>query len=317
MMKANIIKSILITAFLFAATATAECQIEMSFTKSFIDSIKDKISITIDYNLYNANDKNVETCSSMNTGKGQSVRYSKKDKDLILSGGNEYIGLPIVTRIFNAKFDQKAIDLISKNKSKRINITGVWRIWCDYFGNDIFTQGLTNEHATSYNPEHVFEMTPALKINDITLDGYNEEIRVQRITDAETAFEKYSTTKTQINITDSIVTLTIHGVDGGFVDFFIKITGIQEVKNDGRVLLCNVYDKEDKLLYKNLRTIFIKDTEAEKTVRNLRNGERLRVLGIPRISLNEIYDRIKISEIDTNVKSGSLPVEMVIISLLN
>jgi len=316
-MKVNIIKNILITGFLFVAAATAECQIEMSFTKSFINSIKDKITITIDYNLDNANDKNVETCSSLNTGKGQSVRYSKKEKDLILSGRNEYIGFPIVTRIFNAKYDWKAIDLISKNKGKKINVTGVWRIWCDYFGNEIFKQTLTNERAKEYNPEHVFEMTPALRVNDINLDGYNEEISAQKITEAETAFEKYSNMKTQINIADSIVTLSLHGLDGNFVDFFITITGTQEVKNDGRVLLCNVYDKVDKLLYKNLRTIFMKDTEAEKTVRNLRKGEKLRVLGIPRIGLNEIYDRIKISEIDTNVLSGSLPIEMVIISLLN
>ena len=67
----------------------------------------------------------------------------------------------------------------------------------------------------------------------------------------------------------------------------------------------------------SMEMVFIKNSEPEKTVRKLSKGDRLRVLGIPRIDLNEIDSRIKISETDKQVLDGNLPFEMIILSVLD
>jgi len=137
----------------------------ISLKKSFIESIKDKITVTLDYNIDKANDNNVEAYSGFYTGKNPPVNNSKKSKDLIFSGRNQFVGLPIVARIFNAKTDLNAVDIISRKQGDKINLTGVWRLWCDYSGNEIFMQGKLNEASSDYNPPHIFELTPVLNIN--------------------------------------------------------------------------------------------------------------------------------------------------------
>ena len=114
-----------------------------------------------------------------------------------------------------------------------------------------------------------------------------------------------------------MITLITQGLGYDFVDFVLQINDLPDVKNDGRFILCNVYDNDGELLYSNLRMIFIKDSEPEKTVRTLSKGDKLRVLGVPRINLNEIDARIKKSITNNNVLNENLPFEMVILSELN
>ena len=311
------IKNLIIASILILFASTANSQIEISLKKSFIEFIKDKITVSIDYNLDKANYKYVNIYSNNYTGKNPPVSNSKKSKDLIIAGRSQFIGMPVVAKIFNAKTDAEAVDIISQNKGEKINLKGVWRLWCDYLGNDNFSQGEGNEVLSDYNPPHVFEFTPVTKINETNLTGYNDEINVHRIFSAETAFGKFSSAKCTVKINDSMITLITQGLGYDFVDFVLQINDLPDVKNDGRFILCNVYDNDGELLYSNLRMIFIKDSEPEKTVRTLSKGDKLRVLGVPRINLNEIDARIKKSITNNNVLNENLPFEMVILSELN
>ena len=114
-----------------------------------------------------------------------------------------------------------------------------------------------------------------------------------------------------------MITLVTQGLGYDFVDFVLQLNDLPEIKNDGRIVLCNVYSKDGDLLYANLRMIFIKDSEPEKTVSELAKGDKLRVLGIPRINLNEIDSRINNSDTNKDLLNENLPFEMIIISVLN
>ena len=114
-----------------------------------------------------------------------------------------------------------------------------------------------------------------------------------------------------------MITLVTQGLGYDFIDFVLQLNDLPKIKKDGRIVFGNVYSKEGDLLYSNLRMIFIKDSEPEKTVSGLKKGEKLRVLGIPRINLNEIDSRINNSDTNKDLLNENLPFEMIIISVLN
>ena len=74
------IKNLIIASILILFASTANSQIEISLKKSFIEFIKDKITVSIDYNLDKANDKYVDIYSNNYTGKNPPVSNSKKSK---------------------------------------------------------------------------------------------------------------------------------------------------------------------------------------------------------------------------------------------
>jgi hypothetical protein len=313
----KIIKNILTITSLFLLVSAANSQIEINLKKSFIESIKDKITLTLDYTLDNSNAKKIDLYTDFYLRRGQSEKHTKNSTDLIMSGRNGFVGFPVISKIFNAKTDLEAVEFVAGNKGNNINLSGVWRLWCNYLGNDTIIQGKNNEVLNDYNPKHIFEVTPVLKINEIYLKGFSEKINPHRVFNAETAIGNYSSAKCQIRINDSLITLTTQGIVYDYADFVLQVNGMPEVKDDGRIILCNVFDDDGNILFKNLRMLFIKDSEPEKTVRKLTKGEKIRVLGIPRIDLNEIDSRIKNSETNKEVLNGNLPFEMIILSVLN
>jgi len=313
----KILKKILTITFLFLLASSAISQIEINLKKSFIESIKDKITVTLDYNLDAANDRNIDVYPDFYSPRGQSIKQSRNSTVLILAGRNDFIGLPLIAKVFNVKADSKAIDIVSNNKGNIIRLNGVWRLWCDYLENDNIIQGANNEVIKDYNSKHVFELAPVLRINKENLNGFDEKINAHRLVDAETAIGKYSSAKCRIVINDSIVTLITQGLVYDYADFTMQLNSSPEIKDDGMIIFCDVFGDNDNLLFKNLKMVFIKNSEPEKTVRKLSKGDRLKVLGIPRIDLNEIDSRIKISETDKQVLDGNLPFEMIILSVLD
>jgi len=116
------IKNLIIASILILFASTANSQIEISLKKSFIEFIKDKITVSIDYNLDKANYKYVNIYSNNYTGKNPPFSNSKKSKDLIIAGRSQFIGMPVVAKIFNAKTDAEAVDIISQNNGEKINL---------------------------------------------------------------------------------------------------------------------------------------------------------------------------------------------------
>ncbi|MDD5362316.1 MAG: hypothetical protein PHN88_09300 [Ignavibacteria bacterium] len=309
--------NILITAaIIFLMIPQTHSQTVITLSRTFIDSIKDRITLTLDYKIDYANDKNISVFTNNNFGRVRASSYNKRSNDLIMRGSSDFIGLPITAKISDAKEYPEAVDLISKHIGDRVKISSVWRIWNNYFGNDTFQWNKSGGKDKRAGIENVFELSPVTQIDDLNITGYDNISNSVQFMDAETAFGLFSQTKCEIDIEDTAITISTRGLSSNYVEFTIRESGLSETVNDGRIAECNVYNNDDILIHKNLRAIFVKDSEPEKIFRNLRKGEMLRVIGIPRISLHEIDSKMRITGAN-NIKFDGLPVEMIIISVLN
>ena len=303
---------------LIVISSSAQSQIVLTLKKSFIESLQNKITIKSDFNFDKANKKIINIKSGFYLGKSAPLHQDTKlYEDLIMSGSSFDIGFPVEAKIFNANHDFSTSDIISQYLNKKINLTGVWRIWTEYFGNDKIRQGELSGKLNDNTAEHIFEISPVTKFNDIELKGYNKLTKTNKIQNAENAFPKYSLLKCNISCDDSLITITTNGIGYDFVDFVLQLNDTSDIRDDGRFIDCNVFDNNNNLLVKNLRMVFIKNSGPEKAVRKLSIGDKLRVLGMPRFNLNEIYSRIKSSESNKEMLNYNLPYEMVIISVIN
>jgi hypothetical protein len=83
---------------------------------------------------------------------------------------------------------------------------------------------------------------------------------------------------------------------------------------DGFALLVRVYDLQGKELVKKQRVVFVKDTLCEQTARTLEPSQRLRVIGVPRVSLKLLDWRIERRDDARDPLNWHLPYEMVVIA---
>jgi hypothetical protein len=79
--------------------------------------------------------------------------------------------LPVVGEIANAALHKDAMEIVhhSGGSGKPLSVTGVWRIWPEHSGSKTETQGKPLEAYTIANPEHVFEIHPVTRLNDLGL----------------------------------------------------------------------------------------------------------------------------------------------------
>src|SRR3981081_2802034 len=101
----------------------ASAQIQITLRQSFIDSIKNKVTISVDYVIDKAHAQ---------------PNSPAKDGDMHIAGRAETIGLPIVAEIMNAASTPKPVSLVHsvEGSDQVVSLTGVWRIWCEHAGED-------------------------------------------------------------------------------------------------------------------------------------------------------------------------------------
>jgi hypothetical protein len=102
-----------------------------------------------------------------------------------------------------------------------------------------------------------------------------------------------------------------------FAQFVIRLNEDPVALEDGHGVICSVFDHEGELHFRGRRMVFIKGTADDEEVAVLKKGDRLRVTGIPRISLKLLQWRLDhrndpghdVSPLDWN-----LPYEMIIVA---
>src|SRR5262249_38657861 len=110
-----------------------------------------------------------------------------------------------------------------------------------------------------------------------------------------------------------------------FAEFIIKLNPPTDRPNpapieDGHLAMATVYDVDGELVSHRRRMVFIKGTDADSRVAALAEGRRLRVVGIPRISLRLVNWRLAHrDDRDEEMKplnplGWTLPYEMIIVS---
>ena len=198
-----------------------------------------------------------------------------------------------------------------------LNVAGAWRLWCEHGGSSEHVQGKKLNKFNTTNPDHVFEIHPLTKVNTESLLATFIPIEGYKTKDAENAFTVYENRKCEV-IPNSVknTTTIVTGMAGyNYVEFIMELN--QEPINlaDGKAVMASVHDLQDDLLVRNRRMIFVNETPPEKELRGMKEGDKMHVLGIPRINLALVSWRARNSAERPEVSSWSLPYEIIIVAV--
>jgi hypothetical protein len=265
---------------------SALAEIEIKLKRAFIDSYKNKVTIeATDFIVVKAHKK---------------PNSPSKDGDLHVAGMASGVGLPIVAEIMNAASFQSAVDLIHsvEGTNNSISLGGIWRIWCEHAGDDSQIQG-DPFTITNTNPPHVFQIHPVIRLNSIDVLDSFRPVYGYEYKNAEDAFYRFENTECEIIPDNGFITLITKGVGYNYVDFKIEL--LEEPykyrgTEDGRFLFCRVLDLEDEVISQKERMVFVRDSKPDKTIEDMKMGDVLRVIGIPRINLNLVSWRVNEAE---------------------
>lgn len=269
---------------LFCLSALAE--IEIKLKRAFIDIYKNKVTIeATDFIVVKAHKK---------------PNSPSKDGDLHIAGMASGIGLPIVAEIMNAASFQSAVDLIHsvEGTNNSISLGGIWRIWCEHAGDDSQIQG-DPFTITNTNPPHVFQIHPVTRLNSIDVLDSFRPVYGYEYKNAEDAFYRFENTECEIIPDNGFITLITKGVGYNYVDFKIELLEDPykyRGTEDGRFMFCRVLDLEDEVISQKERMVFVRDSKPDKRIEDMKMGDVLRVIGIPRINLNLVSWRVNEAE---------------------
>jgi hypothetical protein len=272
--------------------------------KEFIEKYKDRVTIAADFN--------VDTVGP--------IHPPKQDGDMHFSGRAEEVGLPIVAEIQNAKSQMAAVNAVRKAAGKDpIRLTGVWRLWCEHAGGGVFEQGAPLEKFPDSNPDHVFEIHPVTRVGKLSVLGALKPIKGYTPKDAHRAFLHYENVKCKITPKGGTIAIRTGMAGYNHVKFMLEtLQGPEKhrvIKGDGRFVMCAVRDTDGDLVARRVRLAFVEGSAPELAVRELAKGERLMVLGLPRIDLALVSWRVEHQDDPREPLTWNLPYEMTVIGV--
>ena len=172
----------LLSAFVLSVilTAAAHAEVEITLRNDFIEQYKNRATITATFTVDKAH---------------PNPNPPKKDGDLHIAGRAPEIQLPAVAEIMNAADYPDVVDAVhhAEGSSNPIAITGAWRLSCEH-ASEPQVQGTPLAPFTTTNPDHVFEIHPAVRIGDQDVMGSLRTIQGFQTKDAEAAFLNYENT---------------------------------------------------------------------------------------------------------------------------
>ncbi len=298
------IPKIIFILLLLSLTGNSFSQINIILRKSFIDSIKNRVTIDADYFVVKMHEH---------------PNPPSKDGDIHIAGYCSRIGLPVVSEIMNARDEDEAVDTLHayEGKDLSVQIEGAWRIWCEHSGSDTQDQGAPIPQIVNTNPDHVFEIHPVTMVKEQNIINSLRAIDGYTYKKADDAFDRYSKAVCKLEDKGDEVVIRTKGVGYNYVGFYIELLDTSQfVTEDGRFLMCSVKDKEGNVIYSKMRMAFPKGSEAEIEVRELDKGSMMHVLGIPRIDLRLLSYRINHSADKPFMLEWNLPVEMIVVASL-
>jgi len=287
---------------LIVAVSITASQTTITLKNKFIEKYKNRATITATYTIDKAHEK---------------PNPAKNDGDLHIAGRAPEVKLPTVAEIMNAKDETGAVDSVHQHEGTNdpVMLTGAWRIWCEHGGQSEQIQGKRLNKFTTTNPDHVFEIHPVTKLEDISLLGSLKTIEGFEPKDAERAFTSYEGKQCQIKVDATTTTIITPMAGYNYVEFIIELNEAPFEVDDGKLVMASIYDTNEDLLVRNRRMVFIKDSEPEKKLGGLKQGNRLHVLGIPRINLAIVSWRVRNAVLRPEVLTWNLPYEMIIVGV--
>jgi hypothetical protein len=305
------------TALLIAALASvgafggsAACRAEtLALSKKFVDQVKDQA--TIDAKLH----------VDVHPDKPHTISSSGNDGDIHMAGRANEIRLPLVAEIINAKLEPQALDLLRKTATGSIvPVSGIWRIWFEHLGKEKQVQGATVQIPASSNPAHLFEIHPLTRFGNVDVERSSfVEIKKYQAYDASTAFGFYEANDSTLQASSTAIMIAASQGKYNYAEFAIERAGpvVKTSSGDGFMMLANVYDTNDDetpVTAAPRRMVFVKGSEPADRVQKLAMGDRLHVLGIPRVNLAEVASLV--AHHGTDEVEVNLPYEMIIVAVL-
>jgi hypothetical protein len=229
----------------------------------------------------------------------------------------------MVAEIMNAGQSAESASVTLMNNTsagQTVPLTGVWRIWVEHPSPGDQTQGDSVDVPANSNPDHVFEIHPITNF-----DGQDvADSSLIPITDpsdghsysaypASTAFAAYEKLQSTISVSDTSVSINANKAGYNYTEFLLEPAGTPAQGDNGIFVLANVYDLSDPetpVTASPRRMVFVDNTEPAKQLASLSPGQRLHVLGIPRVNLAEVA-----AVSGSNPVDMALPYEMIIVAV--
>lgn len=281
--------------------ATAE--IELTLKNAFIEKYKNRTSI--------------EDQCVVDHSKGKANAASKDGDMHVAVRCPKEIALALVAEIMNAKDHPDAIALTKTAESdgSKVKIAGAWRIWNEHGGDERFIQGQKVSKADGTNPDHVFEIHPITQLGEFDLRASFKPIEGYTPKKAEDAFNRYENTRAKITKNKVTTKITSPGLGYNYVDFQMELMEKPFPVPDGSFARAKVRGWDGELVARKKRMVFVKDTPPELAVRDLEDGDCLRVLGIPRLDLALVSWRTRNSAKRPDVLGWNLPYEIIVVGV--
>ncbi|HYL16261.1 MAG TPA: hypothetical protein VEV41_24725 [Terriglobales bacterium] len=152
---------------------------------------------------------------------------------------------------------------------------------------------------SSSGAAHVFEIHPITDVAGTSVLETIQPIAGFQYKDADEAFTAYERTNEQI----------IPGSD------FTTDSNVHSVA-DGSFAMADVLNLQLEKIVHRRRMVFIKGTPPDDLVKTLKPGDRLHVIGIPRIDLELVHWRLQHADDARKPLTWNLPYEIVTVGLV-
>lgn len=230
-----------------------------------------------------------------------------KDGEVHIGGWCHEAGLAGVSEIMNVanegKGPRKEVLQAFNGGQTKLTFTGAWRLWGEHGGATPQLQARGTEPSLPLpgefpsNPDHIFEIHPVatIQIGNNLVDATLAvgDIPGFQAYDAQMAFlQGYETLGCTIIPKGNRTRLLFPPFGFNFTEFIIRLGEDPVALDDGHGVICSVFDTEGELVLRSRRMVFVKGTLADEHLHGLKKGDRMRVLGIPRISLKLVQWRL-------------------------
>jgi hypothetical protein len=286
----------------------------LGLRKNFIESVENKTTITTRFQI--------EALPA--NGNPHPI---SEDGDIHMAGRDSVVQLPIVAEIINARKETAQLAFL-KNLAKQdpltkeVDLTGVWRLWFEHPSPQPQIQGQSFPRPEDSGMPHVFELHPVTTME--SFDCRNSFVPIEsggkkfNGNDADAAFkDEYDTLKAEITIEGDMVKIKSGRGTLNYANFVMQLAAMPNSVGDGAIVSAQVFkvgEDDAPVVPRKIRMVFAKDTEPAKKLKGLVKGDRLHVLGVPRVNLHAvlgIVNKLKPNE----TWKGPLPYEMIIVAV--
>ena len=309
---------VLLVASLWASLVGASQAAEtLVLSAAFVDQVKNKATIDATFEV----DAHLKTPHPISSG--------GSDGDIHMAGRANEIQLPVVAEMVNARLEPDTVATLNDtSQGQKVLMTGVWRIWFEHLGKEDQIQGNPVDVPANSNPAHLFEIHPITNFAGNDLLTSFTEIKGYTAYPAHVAFPFYEKVAATIQASDGAISIASGEGKYNYAEFEIELAGTAACTDSGGTkvscddgeakslfVLADVFDSredgEDPVTADARRMVFVVGTDPAVQVAKLSKGDRLHVLGIPRVNLSEVA-----AIAGPGATRTHLPYEMIIVAVL-